>query len=364
MRQVREIEGADGGLHGMMPRWGWSPPQHSVRQAERTPCKAPLLHSAELRYQWARRGGSPQKSMRRGGSRCRRWCQALHCLARRSPGSCVPAAAQDYPTRTVKIIVPFGAGGPADIYARFVGQHLQESLKQSFVIENRPGAGAMIGTGEVAQVAARRLHAADDVEHAHHQRDAAPQQAVPADARLRAGGAGQLLRPHHGGAPLGAGQGPEGVHRAAEGQAGRPQLRLLRPRHALPHGGRAVQSHERHQYRARAASRQRRCAHRRDRRPRADDDRRHHDHGADRAGRPGAGARHDRGQALERAARRADHRRSRRARLRGHHLARHHGAGRHARSRSSTSSTPRSTRCSARPRPRRPGPSRAPSRSS
>jgi tripartite-type tricarboxylate transporter receptor subunit TctC len=61
------------------------------------------------------------------------------------------AAAQDYPSKSVKIIVPFGAGGPADIYARFIGQGLQESLKQSFVIENRPGAGAQIGTVEVAK---------------------------------------------------------------------------------------------------------------------------------------------------------------------------------------------------------------------
>jgi tripartite-type tricarboxylate transporter receptor subunit TctC len=64
-----------------------------------------------------------------------------------------PAAAQDYPNRPVKIIVPFGAGGPADIYARFIGQHLQDALKQSFVIEDRPGAGSIIGTGEVAKSA-------------------------------------------------------------------------------------------------------------------------------------------------------------------------------------------------------------------
>jgi len=68
-------------------------------------------------------------------------------------GFVVPAAAQDYPSRAVKIIVPFGAGGPADIYARFIGQHLQESLKQSFVVEDRPGAGSIIGTGEVAKAA-------------------------------------------------------------------------------------------------------------------------------------------------------------------------------------------------------------------
>jgi tripartite-type tricarboxylate transporter receptor subunit TctC len=62
-----------------------------------------------------------------------------------------PAPTQDYPTRTVKIIVPFGAGGPADVYARFLGQHLQETLKQSFVVEDRPGAGSIIGTQEAAK---------------------------------------------------------------------------------------------------------------------------------------------------------------------------------------------------------------------
>ena len=65
-----------------------------------------------------------------------RLCTALLALAGVA-GVAAPAAAQDYPARTVKIVVPFGAGGPADIYARFVGQQLQESLKQSFVIENR-----------------------------------------------------------------------------------------------------------------------------------------------------------------------------------------------------------------------------------
>src|SRR5215207_6184561 len=62
-----------------------------------------------------------------------------------------PAAAQEYPTQTVKIIVPFGAGGPADVYARVVGAHLAEALKRPVVIENRPGAGAVIGTNEAAK---------------------------------------------------------------------------------------------------------------------------------------------------------------------------------------------------------------------
>jgi tripartite-type tricarboxylate transporter receptor subunit TctC len=65
----------------------------------------------------------------------------------------LPAAAQDYPTRSVKIIVPFGAGGPADVYARQLALHLSESLKQSFVVEDRPGAGSIIGSNEVAKSA-------------------------------------------------------------------------------------------------------------------------------------------------------------------------------------------------------------------
>ena len=61
------------------------------------------------------------------------------------------AWAQQYPNKPVRIIVPFGAGGPADIYARFLGQRLQESLGQSFVIDDRPGAGSIIGTDLVAK---------------------------------------------------------------------------------------------------------------------------------------------------------------------------------------------------------------------
>ena len=61
--------------------------------------------------------------------------------------------AEDYPAHAVRIIVPFGAGGPADVAARVLGNAMQESLKQPFVIENRPGAGAVIGTQDAVKSA-------------------------------------------------------------------------------------------------------------------------------------------------------------------------------------------------------------------
>ena len=69
------------------------------------------------------------------------------------PLSQTQAQAQDYPARPVKIIVPFGAGGPADVFSRQIAQHLSEALKQSFVVENKPGAGSIIGSNEVAKSA-------------------------------------------------------------------------------------------------------------------------------------------------------------------------------------------------------------------
>jgi tripartite-type tricarboxylate transporter receptor subunit TctC len=59
--------------------------------------------------------------------------------------------AQGYPTRPIKIIVPFGAGGPADVTARLIGNVLQENFGQPFVVENRTGAGGVIGTLEATK---------------------------------------------------------------------------------------------------------------------------------------------------------------------------------------------------------------------
>ena len=61
--------------------------------------------------------------------------------------------AQTYPARVVKIVVPYGVGGPADIYARFIAAKLQDTLGQPFVVEDRPGAGSIVGTDYVAKSA-------------------------------------------------------------------------------------------------------------------------------------------------------------------------------------------------------------------
>nr|QDF39326.1 tripartite tricarboxylate transporter substrate binding protein [Bradyrhizobium symbiodeficiens] len=65
--------------------------------------------------------------------------------------SAAPSFAQDYPSHAVRIVVPFGAGGPADVAARLIGNVLQESFGQPFVVENRTGAGGVIGTIEAAK---------------------------------------------------------------------------------------------------------------------------------------------------------------------------------------------------------------------
>jgi tripartite-type tricarboxylate transporter receptor subunit TctC len=80
-----------------------------------------------------------------------RWKARLGFLIAAIVAVSAPAAAQSWPTKPVKIVVPFGPGGPADVYARILGQELSEVFGQQFVIDNRPGAGAVIGTEIVAK---------------------------------------------------------------------------------------------------------------------------------------------------------------------------------------------------------------------
>ena len=82
-----------------------------------------------------------------------RWLARLGLLIGAVAALAAPAAAQSWPSKPVRIVVPFGPGGPADIYARILGQELTEALKQQFVIENKAGAGGTIGADIVAKAA-------------------------------------------------------------------------------------------------------------------------------------------------------------------------------------------------------------------
>lgn len=83
----------------------------------------------------------------------RYWHKALFGLVILTASAAMPAAAQDYPNRTIRVIVPFGAGGPTDVFTRALGEELRKALGQPVVLENRPGAGSIIGTNEVVKAA-------------------------------------------------------------------------------------------------------------------------------------------------------------------------------------------------------------------
>jgi tripartite-type tricarboxylate transporter receptor subunit TctC len=77
--------------------------------------------------------------------------RAIAIVALASAIAVSAARADDYPSRPVKIIAPFGAGGPTDLYTRDIAEELRKALHQTFYIENRPGAGTTIGTDMVAK---------------------------------------------------------------------------------------------------------------------------------------------------------------------------------------------------------------------
>ena len=151
------------------------------------------------------------------------------------------ASAQEYPSRAVKIVVPFAAGGPADVYARFIAQRLQEAMGQPFVVEDRPGGGSVVGTDIVAKsppdgytlLLMSNTHTVNE--------SLMPEQAVPADARFHARRADQLFGPRARRQSGRAGEDAAGADRAREGATRQAQLRIVRPRHAVSHGRRALQ---------------------------------------------------------------------------------------------------------------------------
>src|SRR5215472_18130587 len=66
-------------------------------------------------------------------------------------GASVPVQAQSYPTRTIRLIVPFPAGGPVDVMGRLIAQSLSGSIGQQVIVDNRPGAGSTLAGRDVAR---------------------------------------------------------------------------------------------------------------------------------------------------------------------------------------------------------------------
>ena len=124
-----------------------------------------------------------------------------------------PAAAQTYPSRPIRIVVPLPPGANGDLMPRILAQHLSANLGQPVVIENRPGAAQNLGAEIVYRVGARRLHA---VRHAAgaagDQPELLSQARLRSDA-VRAGHHHGEAALHPGGASQGAGDDVCGVHR-------------------------------------------------------------------------------------------------------------------------------------------------------
>ena len=133
------------------------------------------------------------------------------------------ARAQAYPTRPVRIIVAFAAGGAADIIARLMGQWLSERLGQPFIIENRPGAGTNIATEAVVRAPADGYTLLMVSRDTRDQRDALRQAQFQFHSRHRAGRRHYCPAQRHGGEPIGSGQDSSGVHRLRQGQSGQAQ---------------------------------------------------------------------------------------------------------------------------------------------
>jgi tripartite-type tricarboxylate transporter receptor subunit TctC len=217
------------------------------------------------------------------------------------------ALAQAWPSKPVRIVVPFAAGGPADLYARALAEKLQSALGQPFVVEDKPGGGSIVGTDLVAKSAPdgytllmmSNTHTVNEslIPDRPFQlmRDFVPVAPVNYSDLLL------VVHPFRCPAKHG-----EGIHRAREVAARQAELRIVgsgTPYHMAGELFKAMAGIDvvHVPYKGSAGR-----AHRHPRRPGADDVRRHHDHGAQRAGGKLKALGTSGKDALERAARRAD----------------------------------------------------------
>ena len=165
------------------------------------------------------------------------------------------ARAQAYPTRPVRLVVGFAAGGTQDVIARLIGPWLSERLGQQIVIENRAGASSNIAAEAVIRLAARRLHAVHGRSQQRDQRLALRQAQLRFRARHRPGRWHPARAQCHGSGPGGSGRDPAAVHRLRQGQSRQDKLRIGRRRNLRARLRRAVQDDDGREHGARALSR-------------------------------------------------------------------------------------------------------------
>ena len=154
-------------------------------------------------------------------------------------------AQAEYPNRLIKLIVPFAAGGSTDLVARFIAERMRDRLGQTIVVENCPGANAIVGTqftaksapdGYTLQLGGVSTHAINP--HLRKNATLRRHQGLHLARPDRDGTAGRLGEPER------SGQDPSGADHLREGKSDRARLRFLRRRHPAPwrraaekHGG-------------------------------------------------------------------------------------------------------------------------------
>ena len=212
------------------------------------------------------------------------------------------AAAQPYPSRPIRIVVPLPPGANGDLMPRILAQHLSAKFGQPVVIENRPGAAQNLGAEMCLPLGARRLHAV-----CHAAGPAGDQPELFSQARLRsdavrAGHDHGEAALHPGGASQGAGVELRRVHRLREGQSEQAQRCVALDRQRPASDRRDAEARRRHQDDACALFRDGAGAERSARRPRRDDVRQSRQQPAAGAGGQAEGARRHRRQARARAA--------------------------------------------------------------
>ena len=154
----------------------------------------------------------------------------------------LPAQAQQYPAKPIRLIVPFVAGGSADVLSRVLAQRLTQQYGQQVVVENRPGSGGHVGAEAAARAAPDGytivfgtigIHAAYTI-YSKLSYDPSRDLQPVCDVCRRA--------EHFGRASVGAGEEREGIHRAREKQSRPSQFRYGGQRLVDAHGGRVVQA--------------------------------------------------------------------------------------------------------------------------